>query len=80
MHQLKNSSTQKLINLKTHQLKNSSTQKLINLKTHQLKNLNCYLLFYNTVLIFARSSENKGRKVGKSVLFITLHIFKIVRF
>jgi len=53
MHQLKNSSTQKLINLKTHQLKNSSTQKLINLKTHQLKNLNCYLLFYNTALIFA---------------------------
>ena len=36
-HQLKNSSTQKLIYSQAHQLKNSSTQKLINSKVHQLK-------------------------------------------
>gem|GEM_PF-1088434 len=60
-HKLTNLSTQKLTNSSTHEpanlsaqkLTNPSTHKLTNSKNHQLKNLNCYLLFYNTVLIFA---------------------------
>ena len=66
-HQPTTSPAHSLINLPTHQLTNSPTHNLINpqplhptisstsptSQPHQLKSLNCYLLFYNSTLIFA---------------------------
>ena len=46
-----NFSTRQLIISSPRQLVNSLTCQPVNRQTHQLKNLNCYLYFYNTVLI-----------------------------
>ena len=80
---IKRTKLQQLPNISTHQLANSqlTTHKLINLQIHQFKNLNNYFFILQIgVCLPPHSSENVAYKVGKRLLFLTLHAFLLVCF